>query len=140
MLSCIGNTSCVVRKPACCICENKDADQLRGNRQADQRLCFRYADSTISLLRKYEISSLQPSTVAVQPGLCGTWSETPKTGFLTTKLMYCDLYSCFVCLCCGLTSQSTIFPSCRDEATAFWVLPVLSGSKVSCSRIQHGRS
>ena len=24
------------------ICENKDADQLRGDREADQRLCFRY--------------------------------------------------------------------------------------------------
>ena len=35
----------VVRKPAFCICENKDADQLRGNRDADQRLCFRYIDS-----------------------------------------------------------------------------------------------
>ena len=31
-----------VRKPDFCICENKDADQLRGNREADQRLCFRY--------------------------------------------------------------------------------------------------
>ena len=30
-----------------CIGENKDADQLRGNREADQRLCFRYSDSTI---------------------------------------------------------------------------------------------
>ena len=40
------------------ICENKDADQLRGNREADQRLCFRYIDSTIPLLPKYEISSL----------------------------------------------------------------------------------
>ena len=64
----------VLRKPAFCICENKDADQLRGNREADQRLCFRYTDSTISLLPKYEISSLQPSSVALQPGLCGTWS------------------------------------------------------------------
>ena len=36
-----------MRKPAFCICENKDADQLRGNREADQRLCFRYTDSTI---------------------------------------------------------------------------------------------
>ena len=26
-------------------------------------------------------------------------------------------------------SQSTIFQSCRDGATASWVLPVLSGSK-----------
>ena len=30
----------------------------------DQRLCFCYTDSTISLLPKYEISSLQPSSVA----------------------------------------------------------------------------
>ena len=37
--------SLVVRKPAFCICENKDADQLRGNREADQRLCFRYIES-----------------------------------------------------------------------------------------------
>ena len=59
-----------MRKPAFCICENKDADQLRGNREADQRLCFRYIDSTIPLLSKSEISSLQPSSVAVQPGLC----------------------------------------------------------------------
>ena len=29
-----------MRKPAFCICENKDADQLRGNREADQCLCF----------------------------------------------------------------------------------------------------
>ena len=40
------------------ICENKDADQLSGNREADQRLCFRYIDSTIPLLTKSEISSL----------------------------------------------------------------------------------
>ena len=42
--------SLVMRKPAFCICENKDADQLRGNREADQRLYFRYSDSTIPLL------------------------------------------------------------------------------------------
>ena len=54
----IYNMSRVVRKPASCICENKDADQLRGNREADQRLCFRYRDSTIPLLPKCEISRL----------------------------------------------------------------------------------
>ena len=48
----------VVRKPDFCICENKDADQLRGSREADQRLCFRYTDSTIHLLLKSEILSL----------------------------------------------------------------------------------
>ena len=78
----------VVRKRAFCICENKDADQLRGNREADQRLCFCFTDSTVPLLPKSEISSLWPSSVAVQPGLCRTWLETPKTGFLTTRLIY----------------------------------------------------
>ena len=42
--------SCVMRKPDFCICENKGADQLCGNRTADQRLCFRYIDSTTPLL------------------------------------------------------------------------------------------
>ena len=81
------NMSRVVRKPAFCICENKDADQLRGNREADQRLCFRYSDSTIPLLPKSEISSFWLYSVIVQPGLCRTWSETPKTGFLRTRLI-----------------------------------------------------
>ena len=36
-----------MRKPAFGIFENKDADQLRS--EADQRLCFRYIDSTILL-------------------------------------------------------------------------------------------
>ena len=29
--------------------KNKDADQLRGNHEADQRLCFCYIDSAIPL-------------------------------------------------------------------------------------------
>ena len=82
------NLSRVTRKPAFCICKNKDPDQLRGNCEADQRLCFRYADSTIPLLPTSEMSSLQPSSVTVQPGLCGTRSETPKTSFLTMRLIY----------------------------------------------------
>ena len=51
------DVSLVMRKPAFCIGENKDADQLRGDRETDQRLCFRYLDSTIPLLPKYKISS-----------------------------------------------------------------------------------
>ena len=47
--------SLVVRKPAFCICENKGADQLRGNCEADQHLCFPYTDSTIPLLPKHKI-------------------------------------------------------------------------------------
>ena len=54
----VHDVSRVMRKLTFCICENKDADQLRGNREADQRLCFRYTDSTIPLLPKSKISSL----------------------------------------------------------------------------------
>ena len=45
-------------KPTICIGENKGPDQLRGNPEADQCLCFRYTDSTIPLLSKSKISSL----------------------------------------------------------------------------------
>ena len=47
----------IVRKRDYCLCENKGADQLCSNCEADQRLCFRYWDSTIPLLLKSEISS-----------------------------------------------------------------------------------
>ena len=50
-------------------------------READQRLCFRYTDSTMPLLPKSKISSLKPSSVAVQPGLCRTMSETTTLVF-----------------------------------------------------------
>ena len=84
-----GMSNCI-RKPTKCLGENKGADQLRGNREADQRLCFRYTDSTIPLLLKYKISSLQPSSVTVQPGLCQTWSETQIVGFLMQRLILAD--------------------------------------------------
>ena len=80
-----------MRKQAFGICENKDADQLRSNREADQRLCFRYTDSTIPRLPKSNLSSLQLSCVVVQPGLCRTWLEDP--GFLTTRLIYLESLS-----------------------------------------------
>ena len=74
----------IMRKPAFCICEKKNA----GNRTADQRRCIRCIDSTIPLLPKSELSSLSSSSVAVQTGLCRTWSETPKTGIVMTRLNF----------------------------------------------------
>ena len=44
-------------KTTICLGENKGADQLRSNCEADQRLCFRYSDSTVPFLLKSEISS-----------------------------------------------------------------------------------
>ena len=69
-----------------CLCENKGADKLRSNCEADQRLCFRYTDSTLSLLIKSEISSFYAASGTVHVGLCQTWLETPKTGFLASRL------------------------------------------------------
>ena len=66
-----------MRKPDFCLGENKGADQLRGNREADQRLCFRYSDSTFPPLLIPKFSRFWVSSVTVQAGLCRTWSE-PK--------------------------------------------------------------
>ena len=57
-------------------------------RRSDQRLCFRYSDGTFTRLSKSIISSLYSYFVAAKPGLCRTWSESPKTGFLTSKLIW----------------------------------------------------
>ena len=66
----------LMRKQTICIGENKEADQLRSNREADQPLCFCYTDSTLTLLLKSEISSYKPVSVTKQTGLCWTCSET----------------------------------------------------------------
>ena len=97
----------VMRKPVFCICERRGADQLRGNSAADQHLHYRYRDSTILLLPKSEISSLCLSSVAVQPGLCRTMSETTKTGFLMIQL-----------ICQVNFSNSSHEPHC--EKTCLW--------------------
>ena len=45
-------------KPTICIGESKGGDQLRGNSEADQRLWFRYTDSTLYFLNtKFHASS-----------------------------------------------------------------------------------
>ena len=47
-----------------------------------------YIYSTIPLLSKSKISSLKPPSVALQPCLCQTWSESQKASFLMTQLIY----------------------------------------------------
>ena len=83
--------SCIIRKPAFACAKTKVqiscAIIAQLIRTADQHLYFCYIDSTIPLLPISESSSLQPSSVAVQPGLCRTWFETHKTGFLVTRLI-----------------------------------------------------
>ena len=74
-------------KTAFCMCKNKGANQLRGNQEADQRLCFHYIDSTIPYLSNSKISSQYPSSVDVQPILWRPRSETQKKGFHTKWLI-----------------------------------------------------
>ena len=112
-----------MRNPTFCICENKDADQ---------RLCVRYIDSTITLLPNYKISSLKPSCVVVQPGLCGTRSETPKTGFLTTRLI------------CVSTGAASIFCIYADNISLVVRKPIFGVSdqvrhKPGCTAIKDGQ-
>ena len=68
----------------------------------DQRLCFHYIDNTIPLLPKSLISKLQPFSVAVQPSLCRTWSDTRKilckvAQMLTSETILCSFMSYEVC-------------------------------------------
>ena len=81
-----------MRKPTFYICENKGADQLRGTVLLISAFVFaKYIVPSLHFLN-LKISSLKSASVAVQPGLCRTWSETPKTGFLMTRLKYqCSL-------------------------------------------------
>ena len=82
-----------MRKPTIYICENKGADQLHGNREADQRLCFRYTDSTIPLLLKSEISSFKPASVlCVGPGKKNKlWFPHAKGSFCKNTNL-CSIY------------------------------------------------
>ena len=65
----VKNMSRLMGKPIIRMCENKGADQLRGNREADQRLCL--VQSLYFLNTKFHASScllLLCSPVCVGPG------------------------------------------------------------------------
>ena len=97
-------------KSTICIGENRGADQLRSNCEADQRLCFRYRDSIIYLLSKSKISSLLPSSVTVQPGLCRTWSEPKLLVFSRTGSFIVHFCSKTLIVC------TPIIPFCKHVA------------------------
>ena len=74
-------------KNGCLHMRNKDADQLRGNREADQRLCFRYTESTIPLLPKSKDFKLLANFCNCTTRFVSDLVGNPKTGFLTTRLI-----------------------------------------------------
>ena len=79
-----------MRKPDfCIICKRR----LCSYCTADQCFCFCYSDSTIPPLLKSQISSFLSVSVTVQADLCRNWLETPKTGFLASRLKGLAFYS-----------------------------------------------
>ena len=65
---------------------NKGADQPAHQGSLICAFIFCCTDSIIPLVCISEISSLYLASVAVHVGLCLTWSQTPKTGFVMMRL------------------------------------------------------
>ena len=65
---------------------NKGSDQPAHPRSLISAFIVRCLDCIIPLVSISEISSLYLAIVAAQAGLSLSWSYTPKTGFLVTRL------------------------------------------------------
>ena len=80
----------VMRKPVYAICEQHWRRSACASAQSDSAFVVRCRDSIIVSIS--EISSLKLASVAVQAGLSLNWSQTQKTGFLVTRLIWPLLY------------------------------------------------
>ena len=76
-----------MRKPVYAICEQQRHQPVH-LRSLITAFVVRCLDGMIPPVSISEISSLYLASVAAQAGLCLTWSQTPKTGFLVTRLNY----------------------------------------------------
>ena len=108
--------------------KNKDADQLRGNREADQRLCFRYTDSTFPPLLIPKFSRFWVSSVTVQAGLCWTWSETQIVGFVMHRLNSYEPHHEKNTTCCISENKGADQRLCFRSTDS--TIPLLSKSKM----------
>ena len=84
---CCLHMSHVMRKPVLAICEQQRCRSACASAQSDQHLCCSLL-SIIPLHSKSKISRLELVAVAEQASLSLTWSETLKTGFLMTWLIF----------------------------------------------------
>ena len=75
---------------------NKDADQPVHPRSLISTFVVRCLDSIIPVVAISEISSHNLASLAAQAGLCLTWSQTLKTGFLVTTLIILRLIFCML--------------------------------------------
>ena len=76
-----------MRKPVYAICEQQRHRSACASGQSGQQVIVQCLDSIITLVSISEISSLCLASVAAQAGLSLPWSQTPRTGFLMTRLV-----------------------------------------------------
>ena len=76
-----------MRKPVYAICEQHRRRSACASGQSGQRVVIHCLDSIITLVSISKISSLCLASVAAQAGLSLPWSQTPRTGFLMTRLV-----------------------------------------------------
>ena len=79
----------IMRKLDLSYANNKGADQPVHPHSLISTFVVRCLDCIIPLLAKSKISGPQLVSEAEQADLSLTWSQTPKTGFLMTWLIYC---------------------------------------------------
>ena len=70
---------------------NKGADQPVHPRSLISTFVIQYLGRIVSILTTIEISVFVLVSVVQQGGLNFTWSETPKTGFLASRLISKEL-------------------------------------------------
>ena len=75
-----------MRKPVMPYANNKGADQSSHMRSRISAFIVHCLDSIMPLVSISEISSLCLASVAAQASLSLPWSQTPKAGFLVTRL------------------------------------------------------
>ena len=87
-----------MRKPAFGIFENKEADQLCGNRTADQHLCLRYISITIPVPPKSEFQASNDLLWLYSPVCVGPGQKPQGQVFLMIRLMFLSAYEEETCL------------------------------------------
>ena len=86
----------VMRKPVFPYANNKGADRPAHPRSLISTFVVQSLNSIIPIhvLAKSKISRLYLVSVTEQAGLCFTWSQPPKAGFLMTVLVYYRVWRC----------------------------------------------
>ena len=103
---------------------NKGADQPAHLHRLISAFVVRCLDSIIPLVSISDISNLCLASVTVQAGLCLTWSQTPRTGFLVTRLNYIS--------CCIRKAKPA-----EDVHGLSWLVWVIIGHRLLKDRFSH---